>query len=253
MELRKLLGAGLLLLTAACASTSQLDDGSVADPLEPMNRAVFAFNKVTDRALIRPITSAYLTVVPEAPRKGISNAMRNLREPWVFINDILQFKFKRAVATLGRFTVNSTVGLGGLFKASDHWGIENHSEDFGQTLATWGFGDGPYLVLPFFGPSNARDTVGLTAYFFGDPTYNYIAGLDEKGMNLTRTGIDALDQRAKLHEAIDQLYLEDDPYVFARTIYWQQRRYEIYDGDPPELEDDFFDDYEDEEDPDGDR
>ncbi|SDE20046.1 MlaA family lipoprotein [Kordiimonas lacus] len=250
MTARKFFTLGLLLLTAACASTSQNGPSASAnDPLEPMNRAVFAFNKATDRAVLKPLSSAYIAVVPEEPRKGVSNVMRNLREPWVFVNDILQLKFGRAGKTLGRFVVNSTIGIGGLFKVSDRMGVEYHSEDFGQTLATWGVGDGPYIVLPFLGPSNLRDTVGTTAYFFYDPT---TTALNKKGelfdLALLRTGIDAFDARVRYHEAIDELYKEDDPYVVARSLYHQTRRYEIHDGDPPPDEDevDFFDDLEDE-------
>lgn len=244
------IGLGMMLLTAACASSQQnAVDSTVSDPLEPMNRAIFAFNKAADQAVISPLVAAYTTVVPKPPRDGISNAMRNLREPWVFINDILQFKFKRAGRTLGRFVINSTIGIGGLFKVSDDMGIEYHSEDFGQTLATWGFGDGPYIVLPFLGPSNLRDTTGFATYFFLDPVS---MALDEKGKlidaSLIRTAVDAWDARVRFDEILRELYLEDDPYVFARTVYWQQRRFEIFDGNPPtgEGEEDLFDDLEDE-------
>lgn len=249
MTVRKLLAIGLLTLTAACASTSQNGpETTVSDPLEPMNRAIFAFNEAADKTVISPAVKVYKAVVPKPPRDGISNVMRNLREPWVFINDILQFKFKRAGKTLGRFVVNSTVGIGGLFKVSEKMGIEYHSEDFGQTLATWGFGDGPYIVLPFLGPSNLRDTTGFATYFFYDPVG---MALDKKGKfvdaSLIRTAIDAWDLRVQFDDVLKELYLEDDPYVFARTVYWQNRRYEIYDGNPPPLEgeEDLFDDLED--------
>ncbi|TNE62657.1 MAG: VacJ family lipoprotein [Alphaproteobacteria bacterium] len=238
------LGAGLMLLTAACASTSGTKMGEINDPLEGMNRATFEFNRVVDRALIRPISATYIAVVPEAPRQGVSNIMRNLREPWVFVNDILQFKFKRAGETLGRFIVNSTVGLAGLFKASDKMGIPYHREDFGQTLAVWGVGDGPYLVLPFIGPSTGRDAVGFAGDVFGDPVTIGIDQMDEKGANLTRTSIEVLDARARAHALIDQLYKEDDPYVVARSVYYQNRRFEIYDGNPPSVDDDLFDELE---------
>jgi len=250
MTARKFIALGLLLLTAACASTPENGpSASVSDPLEPMNRAIFAFNEAADKTIISPAVAVYKTVVPKPPRDGISNAMRNLREPWVFINDILQLKFKRAGKTLSRFIVNSTIGIAGLFNVSDRMGIEYHSEDFGQTLATWGFGDGPYIVLPFLGPSNLRDTTGFATYVFYDPT---AMALDKKGkfwdLSLARTAVDAWDLRVQYDDVLKELYLEDDPYVFARTVYWQNRRYEIFDGDPPPLEgeDDFFDDLEDE-------
>lgn len=255
MSLRTFMALALLMATAACASTGQHaeapDATTVADPLEPMNRAVFAFNKAADTAVIGPMAKAYKAVVPEAPRQGVSNLMRNLREPWVFVNDILQFKFKRAGTTLSRFVVNTVAGVGGLFKVSEKMGIKYHSEDFGQTLAMWGLGDGPYIVLPFLGPSNLRDTAGLTTYFFYDPTAKGLKEIDDSGklfdLALIRTSIDAWDARVRYDEVLRELYTEDDPYVFARTVYWQTRRYEIFDGNPPasQEEEDLFDNLED--------
>ena len=238
--------AALMLLTGACATTSQNSDETY-DPWEGMNRATYKFNKAVDKAIYKPVTKVYKTVLPKTPRKGISNAMRNLRDPWVFVNDILQFKFKRAGTTLGRFIVNSTIGIGGLFKASDKMGIPYHSEDLGQTLATWGVGDGPYFIIPFIGPSNGRDTVGFVTYIFADPVYIGIAKLNEKGMNLTRTGIDALDARVRADQTLEDLYSDPDGYELMRSAYRQNRRYKIYDGDPPEEDEDLFDELEDEE------
>ncbi|WP_262690238.1 MlaA family lipoprotein [Kordiimonas aestuarii] len=239
------MAAAALLMTTACASTHPGTASGAHDPLEPMNRAVFEFNRVTDRVLLKPVSAAYIAVVPEAPRQGVSNVMRNLREPWVFLNDLLQFKFDRAGATLGRFILNSTVGIAGLFKVSDDVGIPYHSEDFGQTLATWGIGDGPYLVLPFVGPSNGRDAIGFAANVYGDPVTLTLQEIDDSkkffDLSLTRTAIEAFDARVRFHNEIDELYKEDDPYVVARSVYWQRRRYEIYDGAPPEPEEDLFD------------
>jgi len=237
--------ASLLLLTGACATTSQ-NNGDANDPWEGMNRATYGFNKAIDKAIYRPITGAYLAVVPEIPRKGVSNAMRNLRDPWVFVNDILQFKFKRAGETLGRFIVNSTIGVGGLFKVSEKMGIPYHSEDLGQTLAVWGVGDGPYFMIPFVGPSNGRDTVGFVTYFFADPTYFAIKETDVKGLNLIRTGIDALDARADAHQTLENLYNDPEGYELMRSAYRQSRNYKIHDGNPPQEDSDIFDDLEDE-------
>ncbi|MFC3053150.1 MlaA family lipoprotein [Kordiimonas pumila] len=233
------------LLLGACASTRQQSDIQANDPLEPMNRATYAFNKAIDQNLYQPITDIYQAVLPETPRQGVSNAMRNLREPWVFINDILQLKFKRAGQTLSRFVINSTLGIGGLFKVSDDMGIKYHSEDFGQTLAVWGVGDGPYLIIPFVGPSSGRDFAGFTASFFGDPVTLVIADMDEKGLNLTRTGVDALDARSRLNRTIQDTYRDPDGYVLMRSAFRQNRRYEIYDGNAPNSEaDDIFDELE---------
>lgn len=240
----------LLTVTAACASGSGNIETDTRDPYEAMNRKIFAFNKAFDRQIFKPISSAYKFVMPDPLEDGVSNAMRNLREPWVFVNDILQFKFKRALTTLTRFTLNTTVGAAGLFKVSDGMGIPYHSEDLGQTFAAWGIEESPYLVLPFVGPSTNRDFVGFVGYFFLDPVTIALNNENESDLVLLRTGVDALDARVRLHDSLDELYKEDDPYVVMRSLYLQNRRYEIYNGDPPadEAEEDFFDDLEDEED-----
>lgn len=239
----------LLFITAACASKSGNVDPDVNDPYEAMNRKIFEFNRTFDRQIFKPISSAYQFVMPDPLEDGVSNAMRNLREPWVFINDILQLKFKRALTTLTRFTLNTTVGAAGLFKVSDGMGIPYHSEDLGQTLAVWGIKESPYLVIPFIGPSTNRDFVGFAGYFFLDPVTIALVDEGKRGLALTRTGVDALDARVRLHDALDELYKEDDPYVVMRSLYLQTQRYQIYDGDPPadEAEEDFFDELEDEE------
>lgn len=239
----------LLFMTAACASKSGNVDPDVNDPYEAMNRKIFEFNRTFDRQIFKPISSAYQFVMPDPLEDGVSNAMRNLREPWVFINDILQLKFKRALTTLTRFTLNTTVGAAGLFKVSDGMGIPYHSEDLGQTFAVWGIKESPYLVIPFIGPSTNRDFVGFAGYFFLDPVTIALVDEGKRGLALTRTGVDALDARVRLHDALDELYKEDDPYVVMRSLYLQTQRYQIYDGDPPadEAEEDFFDELEDEE------
>lgn len=253
MELMKFMriavALGLLSISAACASGTSTVDTDTRDPYEEMNRKIFAFNKAFDRQIFKPISSAYQFIMPDPLEDGVSNAMRNLREPWVFVNDILQFKFKRALTTLTRFTLNSTVGAAGLFKVSDGMGIPYHSEDLGQTLATWGIEESPYLVLPFVGPSTNRDFVGFASSFFLDPVTIVLNNENRSDLVLVRTGVDALDARVRLHDQLDQLYEEDDPYVVMRSLYFQNRRFQIYDGDPPsDEEEDFFDALEDEED-----
>ncbi len=237
----------LIFLTAACASNSANVETGVNDPYEEMNRKIFEFNRSFDRQILRPISTAYKFIMPKPAQDGVSNAMRNLREPWVFVNDILQLKFKRALTTLTRFTLNTTVGLAGLFRVSDGMGVPYHSEDLGQTLAVWGIEESPYFVIPFVGPSTNRDFVGFAGYFFLDPVNIALNNENEGGLALLRAGVDALDARVRLHDAIDELYKEDDPYVVMRSLYFQTRRYEIYDGNPPadEAEEDFFDELED--------
>ncbi len=248
--IRTTLIAGLTIAAGACASKTANIDTDVNDPYEAMNRKIFEFNRAFDREIFKPLSSGYQFIMPDPLEDGVSNAMRNLREPWVFINDILQLKFKRALTTLTRFTLNTTVGAAGLFKVSDGMGIPYHSEDLGQTLAVWGVKESPYFIIPFVGPSTNRDFVGFTGNFFLDPVTRVLVDNGEQGLSLIRTGVDALDTRVQLHDALDELYKEDDPYVVMRSIYFQTRRYEIYDGNPPadDAEEDFFDDLEDYED-----
>jgi len=243
--------AASVLLTGACATTGQNGIDDVNDPWEGMNRATYKFNKAIDKTIYKPVTTVYQTVVPKVPRQGVSNAMRNLRAPWVFVNDILQFKFKRAGTTLGRFLVDSTIGIGGLFKPSEKMGIPFHSEDLGQTFATWGIGSGPYFIIPFVGPSNGRDAIGFGTYIFADPVTIGISKLDVKGLNLTRTGVDALDFRSRTNKIINSTYDDPDGYELMRSAYRQQRKYLVHDGNPPDEDGDLFDDLEDEEEEDG--
>jgi len=246
---RVAIAAFVMIATTACASKSANLDSDVNDPYESMNRKIFEFNRTFDRQIFKPLSSAYQFVMPDPLEDGVSNAMRNLREPWVFINDILQFKIGRALTTLSRFTINSTIGIAGLFKVSDSMGIEYHSEDLGQTFAVWGFKDSPYFIIPFIGPSTSRDFVGFAGYFFLDPVTIVLNNEGKQELSLTRAGVDALDARVQLHDSLDQLYAEDDPYVVMRSLYFQNRRFQIYDGNPPtDEEEDFFDSLEDEED-----
>ena len=243
--------AGLVcaLLLQACATVPEDSvQAEVPDPYEGFNRAMFSVNRTLDQNIFRPGIKGYRAVVPEPVRDGISNVARNLTEPWTFVNDLLQGKPGRAGTTLGRFLLNTVFGLGGIFKATDSMGIEYHREDFGQTLAVWGVDQGPYLVLPLLGPSSIRDLTGFTASVFGDPALIAIDRADVEGLQLGWFGVNALVTRNNIHDALNQLYLEDDPYVFARSAYRQRRAFLIRDGKPIVDEDaeDIFDDLDDE-------
>ncbi len=132
-----------------------------SDPLEPLNRAIFSFNLTLDKAILRPIATVYNAALPDPVRDGVRNFLNNLRTPIILANDVLRGEIGRAGDTVGRFLLNSTLGVGGLFDIASELGFDFHNEDFGQTLAVWGIGEGPYLMLPIFGPSNPRDAVGL--------------------------------------------------------------------------------------------
>ena len=153
---RLLAAASAVLALAGCASAP----GARNDPLEPMNRAVFAFNEAVDDAVLKPVATAYQKVVPELVRTGVDNVFANIGDLWSAANQLLQAKPVAAVEMGFRFVVNSSFGIGGLFDIASEAGLERRSEDFGQTLGRWGLGTGPYLVLPLLGPSNVRDGAG---------------------------------------------------------------------------------------------
>ncbi|RCS57609.1 VacJ family lipoprotein [Parvibium lacunae] len=222
----------LLLALGGCAVTPKPDVvAGVADPYESMNRKVFAFNDALDKAIFKPVATGYKTVMPEPVRTCVSNIFGNIADIYTAVNNALQGKFKEAGSDLCRVAINSTLGLLGCFDVATELGFEKHNEDFGQTLATWGVGAGPYLVLPFFGPSTLRDSTNVVIDWATYPV-NQITPI------YVRNSVRALrliDTRALLLEASN---LADDAaldkYQFIRDAYLQRRRYLIYDGDPPE-------------------
>lgn len=254
----------LASLAGACAHAPPKDDAAAYadyqranDPLEPMNKAIFAFNMGMDKVLVRPVTKAYLKVVPRPARKGLSNFLANLMEPFTAANDILQGKPGAASRAMSRFVVNSTVGIGGLFDpATKHWGIKRHDEDLGQTFAVWGVPSGPYLMLPFFGPSNLRDTTGFVGEILYDPVgiaidkanVANIGSTDISALTVARISADALDWRARNDELFDELHETEDAYTLARSAYRQNRRFDISDGKEVSTEEDeeMFEDFDEE-------
>lgn len=205
------------------------------DPFEPVNRKVYAFNDALDRYALRPTAVAYRDYVPSPVRAGVGNFLDNLSYPTVIVGSALQGKFGDAFADTGRFLINTTIGIGGIFDPASLVGLEANNEDFGQTLGVWGVGPGPYMVLPALGPSTVRDTGGMIADGYIDPTYSEIPAPASYGVYLIR----AVDTRAGLLEADQFLEDEYDPYVSLREAYLQRRRHVVYDGNPPveEIED----------------
>lgn len=203
------------------------------DPLEAINRPIFDFNLTLDRWVLRPITRIYIETVPSPGRTAVANVLSNLKSPVVFANDLLQGEMSRAGATFGRFFINSIFGLGGLFDTAGALGLPGHAEDFGQTLASYGVGGSPYLVLPFFGPSNPRDAVGDIADIGLDPL-TYVAPTNA---NLGRFGTTVVSDRAALlpaSEALEETSI--DFYAAVRSLYYQNRDFEISNGrgaEPP--------------------
>jgi phospholipid-binding lipoprotein MlaA len=205
---------------------------------------MYVFNDKLDRYLLKPVAQGYRAALPQPVRTGVSNFFSNLREPVVMVNDALQGKFKNAASDFGRFLTNTTLGVFGLFDVASHFGLDRHYEDLGQTLGVWGVGEGPYLVLPLFGPSNFRDGVGL----YGDLQLYPPHRMEEQSTAWKLYAVDVIDTRARLLDAGDILEQAagQDPYVFVREAYRQRRRSLIQDGgtgapaplDPSIFEDD---------------
>ncbi len=202
------------------------------DPLELLNRFAFSFNLALDTLIFRPGAATYRFLLPVEVRDSVRNALRNLSTPVVLANDLLQGDLERAETTLVRFFVNSTVGLLGLFDVAADWGYPYHDEDFGQTLAVHGVGEGFYLVLPIFGPSNPRDGIGILVDTFLDPLYYVAEATDAEEYLLARTVIRGIDARSRNIEALDDLKRDSiDFYARIRSLYRQRRANEISNGE----------------------
>ena len=211
------------------------------DPWEGFNRGVYAVNDATDRVLVKPLARGYKAVFPNFARRGVSNFFDNLVTPRSSLNNFLQGKPGRGFSDLGRFAMNTTFGVGGLFDVATSAGLEATDEDFGQTLAVWGVGAGPYVVLPMLGPRTLRDTVAMPVDFLADPLYHY----DETSVKDKLRVLQIINLRARLLAADALLEESNDPYITIRESYLQNREYEIYDGDPP-MDDDYYDEFDDE-------
>lgn len=205
------------------------------DPLEPVNRAVFAFNHTLDGLILEPAAIMYRTATPRVMRDGVTNFLNNLRTPVILANDLLQGEWQRAEHTLGRFMLNTILGFGGLIDVGTHVGMpERHDEDFGQTLAKYGVGSGPYLMVPLLGPSNPRDLTGRVVDFLFDPLF-FVAPTD---VSLARFGASTVDFRERNLDTINELERSSlDLYAATRTLVRQLRASEIRNGAPAPIED----------------
>jgi len=216
-----------ILALSGCASNRA---SNPADPLEPINRGIYKFNDVVDKAVVKPVARGYKVVMPSVGRIMVSNFFSNLDDVVVTANDFLQFKLVQGFSDGMRFFVNTTIGVFGLVDVASTGGLKKHDEDFGQTLGKWGVGDGPYLVLPILGPSTLRDSAGLYVDGYSSPIYQLKNMRTRNQVYLTR-GINRragfLDQEKVLDEAMI------DPYEFMRDAYLLHRRSQVYDGNPP--------------------
>ncbi len=202
------------------------------DPIEPFNRAIFAFNVTMDGMFLRPAAVAFREVLPEPVQNGVHNFLANLRGPVVLANDLLQGEMDRAGNTAQRFVINTTVGILGVWDAAAHFGIEGHSEDFGQTFAVWGAGEGFYLVLPLLGPSNPRDALGIVTEYFVDPFNIWMRNEDTEEWIIVRSVVTGINFRARNLETIDELQRTSlDFYIAVRSLYRQRRIDAIANGE----------------------
>jgi len=199
---------------------------------------MYTFNEKLDEYVARPLARGYQTITPAPVDRGITRFFANLEDVQISLNNLLQFKFGEALSDMGRFGVNSTVGILGFLDVASKMGLEKHEEDFGQTLGKWGFSSGPYLVLPVIGPSSVRDAIGFAGDWVVNPIYTQI---DSATISWSLYGIRYVDRRADLLKASRVLQTAAlDPYSFVRDSYMQRREHLIVDGKDQEIEDDDF-------------
>ena len=229
-ELTAILFSGAVVLLAGCATQ---DVSGANDPYEATNRKIFNFNQQLDKAVIKPVAQAYVDVVPEPARDGVHNFLVNLNLPVTFANDILQGEIERTGETVARFTVNTTIGIGGLLDVATRIGVPFHTEDFGQTLAVWGVGEGPYLVLPLLGPKPPRDAVGYAVDSIAFDPLTYIDLREKFLWEVGRGALGVLDLRSRNLESLDAIERQSvDLYASIRSLYRQDRNNEIHNGKP---------------------
>lgn len=206
---------------SACANKSQ---NNIYDPLEGANRTTLKINEATDKAILEPIARGYRAVTPKAGRTITANFLRNLSSPVVIGNELLQGDLKGAGNATARVVINTLAGFGGLLDLAEEGGIAHEKEDFGQTLATWGVGNGPYVVLPLFGPSTVRDASGILVDSYADPLRLYLFNIDEDHLHYTRFGAAVVSQREELLDVLDDLRRNSfDYYAAIRSAYYQNR------------------------------
>ena len=246
-----LLALAALLSLGGCASNDPADENSTYveyDPLEPLNRKIHALNMGLDRAVLRPVARGYRKVVPSPVRRSITNFFSNLTTPRSALNNFLQGKPGRGFNELGRFLFNSTLGIGGFFDVAGAAGMERYDENFSETLSVWGVPDGPYVVLPFWGPNMMSDAFALPVDYYSDVWTHY----DNSSVRDKVWAIRFIDLRYRLLAADAILEDSQDPYVTVREAFRQNRQFRIFDGNPPsdeeeeyydnEMFDEFFED-----------
>jgi phospholipid-binding lipoprotein MlaA len=220
------------LMLSGCASHPNTSEQAATyeedfnDPFEDTNRKIFEFNQVVDRNVLVPAAKAYRSALPDPVRDSLRDFLNNLREPLVFVNDTLQGQFARAGTTVGRFVINSTIGMGGLVDVAGRWGTPFHEEDLGLTFGAWGIPEGPYIVVPVLGPSTPRDLGGQVAEGFGDPWNRLVTGSPWTlyWIPFVRGGVSGIDQRSRYIETLADIERTSlDYYATIRSLYRQRR------------------------------
>jgi phospholipid-binding lipoprotein MlaA len=239
--------AAVAILTAPMAIAQEAAPPAAAptvnDPFEPINRMTYRFNTAVDAVTFKPAARFYKAVLPAAGQRGVTNGLNHLGEPFSGLNALAQGKVRGFFRSLDRILINTIFGFGGLADRATEWGIERQEEDFGQTLAVWGVPDGPYVIMPFLGPSNFRDGFGFTVEFFYDPADIAIDRTLGSTVDWSTLGVRLIDLRARALDTVDGvLARSEDPYVTLRSAYMQRRAFQINDGVMPTVSaDDPFD------------
>lgn len=216
----------LIALLGGCASTGYHSPG---DPLESVNRKMFVFNEHLDQWVLQPVARTYVQYTPNLVRASVTNFFNNVEYPNTILNQFLQGRFADGFDDVGRFLVNTVVGVGGMFDPASRFGLPEHDEDLGQTLAHWGVGRGPYLVLPFIGPDTLRNLPNLATSALTNPLF-YVSSA---AITMPVGAVSLVNKRANAGPQIEMVRQALDPYVFMREAYLQHRRFLIYNGHPP--------------------
>lgn len=222
--------AVLAVLLAGAPVTPAFSQDAVEDPWKPLNQHIFRFNQTFDDWIMRPVAVSYRAVTPPPLQQGVSNFFSNLDDVTVMFNNALQGKPRAAASDAGRVLLNTTFGIGGLWDVAKHVDLKKHDEDFGQTLAVWGVGRGPYFIMPFVGPSTLRDTFGFGVDIAATP----VSSPDEPAVRNSLHALRLIDTRVRALELDDLIY--GDAYIFMREAYLQRREYDVHDGNPPKQE-----------------
>jgi phospholipid-binding lipoprotein MlaA len=228
------LGAAVLMVAVLSTGCATGPDANPKDPLEPMNRSISRFNDSLDENVLKPVATSYQDVTPDLVQKGVHNVFNNLSDIWSTVNNGLQLKGRDTAESLMRSVVNTVFGVYGIFDVATPIGLQRHPEDFGQTLGAWGVPNGPYVVLPLFGPSTLRDTAGMPV----DTSVDYVRNLDHIATRNSAMALRVVDKRASLLGASNLLSeAAIDKYSFTRDAYLQYRRNQVFDGNPPDEDD----------------